>query len=426
MPYRSKLPLASRGVAALLADRQGGVAVTFALSLLVLLGFAGAAIDYSRASEVKTYLAAAADSAALAAAKEAQLANARGERASEVERKAKLVGDAVLRNAVERITGFSPGGGAVDVDVSAEPPTARANQSGTVDTTVSRLFQRNSIAVNGHSVVRFDMAQELEVYLFLDVSASMKLGATHDSIERLKTATTCAFACHDGNKRASLGDRDSFEWALANGVQLRFQAVNAAVTALLDHIRRQDPGGTKVRVALYGFNEQLTKLSDLTTNFDAIRTALPKVPSGQTAINKLIPDMADVVGGAGREGRSTRKLVIIATDGAENTGKVWTVNVPERVKVGSVKGSKCNAFKKGVQVAVLHTPYLPMPWDWGYEATLGQPSQEGGPGKRVDDIAPQLRGCATDGLYIDAFDAAAIREAGVRLYTAATPIRISH
>jgi Flp pilus assembly protein TadG len=51
--------------------RGGNVAITFAVVTLPILGFVGAAVDYSRANSVKTAMQTALDSTALMLAKEA-------------------------------------------------------------------------------------------------------------------------------------------------------------------------------------------------------------------------------------------------------------------------------------------------------------------------------------------------------------------
>ena len=55
------------------ADQQGGVAPLFALGLIPMIGLAGAAIDYSRASAARTAMQAMLDSTALTVAKDAQI-----------------------------------------------------------------------------------------------------------------------------------------------------------------------------------------------------------------------------------------------------------------------------------------------------------------------------------------------------------------
>src|SRR5687768_18325267 len=52
-------------------DRRGGIAIIFALSLVPMLGMVGLAIDYSRASRVRTSMHAAVDATALMLSREA-------------------------------------------------------------------------------------------------------------------------------------------------------------------------------------------------------------------------------------------------------------------------------------------------------------------------------------------------------------------
>ena len=58
-------------------------------------------------------------------------------------------------------------------------------------------------------------------------------------------------------------------------------------------------------------------------------------------------------------------------------------------------------------VGIIHTPNLPMAWDWGHNATLDQPSQISGPATRADDITPVLQVCA-GARYVLADNTAAI------------------
>src|SRR3954452_11012876 len=55
-----------------LADQSGGVAPIFAIGLVPMIGLAGAAVDYSRASAARTAMQATLDSTALMVAKDAQ------------------------------------------------------------------------------------------------------------------------------------------------------------------------------------------------------------------------------------------------------------------------------------------------------------------------------------------------------------------
>src|SRR3954466_10144020 len=60
-----------RTALAMRAANGANVTVTFALATIPMVGFVGAAVDYSHANSVKTALQAAADSTALMASKDA-------------------------------------------------------------------------------------------------------------------------------------------------------------------------------------------------------------------------------------------------------------------------------------------------------------------------------------------------------------------
>src|SRR5262245_46582630 len=54
------------------ADASANVVITFALATIPIVGFTGAAVDYSRANSAKASMQAATDAAALILSKEAQ------------------------------------------------------------------------------------------------------------------------------------------------------------------------------------------------------------------------------------------------------------------------------------------------------------------------------------------------------------------
>jgi ketosteroid isomerase-like protein len=85
---------------------------------------------------------------------------------------------------------------------------------------------------------------------------------------------------------------------------------------------------------------------------------------------------------------------------------------------------KCQtARNNGVSVGIIETPYLPMTWDWGYNATLGQPSTPGP--TRVDEISPAFRSCAGN-LYVNATDATTIRSAFTTIMQNFKATRLTH
>jgi Flp pilus assembly protein TadG len=105
-----------RTLSAFRVAQAGNVAITFAFASLPIIGFVGAAVDYSRANSVKAAMQTALDSTALMLAKEA---------ASDTE-------DQLKTNATKYFTALFTRQEAKDVDVqvTARPaaPTSRSRQ----------------------------------------------------------------------------------------------------------------------------------------------------------------------------------------------------------------------------------------------------------------------------------------------------------
>jgi hypothetical protein len=117
-------------------------------------------------------------------------------------------------------------------------------------------------------------------------------------------------------------------------------------------------------------------------------------------------------------------MVIIATDGVNDPTRAWTTQTSLRSQVKVFDTSFCGTFKaNGVTVAIINTPYYPMPWDWGYNATLGQPGSKGA--TRVDDIPIALKACAGSN-FIKAADVDTIQTSFIDLFNKASPIRLTN
>jgi hypothetical protein len=118
-------------------------------------------------------------------------------------------------------------------------------------------------------------------------------------------------------------------------------------------------------------------------------------------------------------------MVIIATDGVNDPTRAWVSQTSLRSQVRVFDTSFCNSFKtNGVTVAIINTPYYPMTWDWGYNATLGQPGSLGG-ATRVDDIPIALSACAGSN-FVQAADVATIQSSFTYLFSKASPIRLTN
>jgi Flp pilus assembly protein TadG len=405
-------------------DRAGNVAMMFALALVPILACVGAAIDYSMASNQRTKVQAALDQAILAGVIAGKQALDGGSGKKEA--------IAAAEAAAEKF--FTANLNGISAKLTADYKMKGLNLSGTGSASVD--VPTTFMKITGVSTMQIDSASQatsatqpfLEVYLLIDISASMLLPTTEDGINRMIKGQGCALACHDRTD-----GKDSYSWALNQGIQLRYQVVNQGVQNLLTHLNNNATFKSHVKVGLWSLDHNLTKNASLTSSYTTVSSNLPAPAlaindaSAATPFNDLIDDFISAVGkaGDGSSASSPQKMVIIATDGVNDPTREWVSNTSLRSQVKVFDTGFCSTFQKNdVTVAIINTPYYPMTWDWGYNVTLGQPGSLGGK-TRVDDIPIALQACA--GKYFTvASDVSSIQNAFTNLFVAASPIRLTN
>jgi Flp pilus assembly protein TadG len=141
--------------------QAGNVSMMFAAALLPILGTVGFAVDFSRASEVKSQLVAAVDSTALA------LAHA-----------SVNLTDAQLQAKANELfqSNFNPGTPTDSSSIRADRDSGEltVNGSAALKTAFLRLFNLPTLDVTAKSKVVWGSKQKIEVVLALDNTGSMK------------------------------------------------------------------------------------------------------------------------------------------------------------------------------------------------------------------------------------------------------------
>ena len=155
-------------------DRRGNVALTFALAVIPILAFVGAAVDYSRANALKADLQSALDSTALMVSK-----NAATQTGSALQTSAQNYFNALFNNTQAQNLQFTAsysntGGSSVAVSASADMPT-----------TFMAILGFKKLTVAGSSTAKWGSVR-LRVALVLDNTGSM---ADDGKIAALQTAT---------------------------------------------------------------------------------------------------------------------------------------------------------------------------------------------------------------------------------------------
>ena len=154
--------------------RDGNVAITFALALIPMLAFVGAAVDFSRANSIKASMQAALDSTALMVSKNAASLTSEQIQSSAQSYFLALFTRPEAKN-VKFTTSYSTSGGSSVV----------VNGSADMDTDFMAILGYKTITVTGTSTAKWGSTR-LRVALVLDTTGSM---ASDGKIDALKTAT---------------------------------------------------------------------------------------------------------------------------------------------------------------------------------------------------------------------------------------------
>lgn len=157
------------------ADQSGGVAPIFALAIVPIIGLAGAAVDYSRASAARSAMYAALDATGLMLSKDAATMTP-----GQISAKAIDIFNAEFNR---------PDVGSLQVNAVLSSPqqgsfTLTVSASGNVATTFTRILGQTSIGLNASTAVDWGI-KKLELALALDNTGSM---AQNGKLTQLKSA----------------------------------------------------------------------------------------------------------------------------------------------------------------------------------------------------------------------------------------------
>lgn len=383
-------------------ESRGSVILVFAFALIPILILSGIVIDYARASNVRTVLAAAADSAVLAAVSHSQI---------------KLPIPAA-RRAAEAL--FDANAAAADVkginrsiQISERGTTreATASYQVSVPSMFAPFIGVEAISVGGTASATGGRQPYMDFYLLLDNSPSMGVAATYEDINRLNRATGCAFACHILSE-----PDDAFRRAKRLGVTLRIDVVRDAAQRLTEKASAtaQIPGQYRMGIYTLGPNcagKRLTTVKDLSGDLAAVRAeasrielmATPRHRFDQdrcTDFNSALRAMNRIIDtpGAGLQASQAQKVMYLVSDGVADYANDAACTEPlapfsENRCQEPLDWRYCEVLKKrGVRIAVLYTTYLPLTGEWWYNNTIAP---------WISKVAPSMKRCASPNLYFE-------------------------
>jgi Flp pilus assembly protein TadG len=401
-------------------DRRGNLAVIFAIVCVPLISAVGCALDYSRATQMKSKLQAAVDSASVGSIAKASPAFIYAGTMSADGPIPPGVTDAtnIFRANMSNASGYTLNSVTPVVTRSSGTVTSTVSFSATVPTMFLGLIGYNSMTVTGSSTSTANMPLYVDFYLLLDNSPSMGVGATPTDVQTMvnHTSDQCAFACHDVSNSSNY-----YNLAKSLGVTTRIDVLRSATQQLMTTAAATETYPNQFRMAIYDFGVSaasagLNSVFSLSSSLSSAKTAAGTIDlmtvNGQndnndqdTDYDAILPQMNSAIAnpGTGSSG-SPLKYMFFVTDGVADESNAGCL----KAKSGSsrcqepINVALCTAIKnRNIKIAVLYTTYLQLPTNAWYMTWI-DPFNPGpwGPSPN-SQIAQNMQSCASPGLYFE-------------------------
>jgi Flp pilus assembly protein TadG len=410
---------AHRLLSRFVSDRNGNIAVIFALALVPLLSFVGAAVDYSLAARARAKLIAALDIAVLVATAKSEITK---------------TASAAQSDAVNTFTGQMSAQGlttssvTINVTDSVTTRTATGTATAAVTTYFMGILGYKTIGFTASSSAAASLPAYIDFYVLLDNSPSQGLGATSADMTALQNATSdsCAFACHDtytSSTKKTLQTNSYYSIAKRLGIKMRIDLVRDATQSLTDTATASQLVSNQYRMAVYTMGSDcssigLSTISALTSSLSSVKTAVSGVDLMTIPYNNYNNDMCTDF-----DGTLTSMNGVIPTpgDGSSNSPQKWLFFVsdgvadyyyPSSCNQTVISGGRCqeplttatcDTIKaRGVKIAVLYTTYLAITNNSWYNTYIA-PFRS--------SIGTKMQACATSGYYYEVSSDANITDA---------------
>lgn len=403
-------------------DQRGNIAVIFALTCVPLITAVGCGIDYSRATQIRSKLQAAADAASVGSiAKNSPAFLAAGTMTADGSiadgvTDAKHIFDANRANQ----TGYTLTSVTPVVSKTGSTVTSTVNFSATINTMFLGVIGKSTVAMSGTSTATANMPLYADFYLLLDNSPSMGVAATPTDVTTMvnNTSDKCAFACHDYNDA-----NNYYNLAKKLGVTTRIDVLRQATQNLMDTASATQTYSNQFRMAIYDFGASsatigLRALFSLSASLSSAKTAAGGIDlmgvygnndsytaDKDTQFSTVFPAISAAISapGAGTSSAPMKYLFFVSDGVADeyNTGCSKPLVSGGRCQ-SPLDVSLCTTIKnRGIKIAVLYTTYLQLPTNSWYMSYI-DPFNKGpfGPSPN-SEVARNMQKCASPGLYFE-------------------------
>jgi hypothetical protein len=424
-------------------DRSGNVAVIFMLALLPTLSAMGIAVDYSRATQLRSKLQSAVDAASVGSvARKSPGFLAAGAMTGDGDIPAG-VADAknIFDGNMSGVAGYTLKSVTPVVTKTGSVITSNVTFSAEVPTMFLGVMGKSAMTVTGSSTSVAKMPVYIDFYLLLDNSPSMGVGATPDDVAKMVLATTpasfkpddkCAFACHDTSKT-----NNYYKLAKDIGVKMRIDVLREATEKLMDTAAATATYTNQYRMAIHDFGASastagLRTLFALSASLSSAKTAAAKIDLmtvyGQnqnndqdTQYTKLFPAMNTAITAPGPgTAAAPQKYLFFVSDGVadeQNSGCLKPKASSNRCQ-SPINPLLCKQLKdREIKVAVLYTTYLDLPDNPWYNSWI-KPFNAGpyDPASVNSEIAKKMEECASPGFYFEVTPTQGISDAMTALF----------
>ena len=396
--------------------RRGNVAVMFALTLVPMLMVVGCAVDYARATFLRSKLQTAIDSASISSVSRSSPGYAQAARMTSNGTLNEGIDDAlnIFKGNIADLSGYQGQTISAVVSKTAATITSELAFTANVPTSFLGIMGFSNLEITGASKAEATLPSYIDFYLLLDNSPSMGVAATAADVKKMEDAIGCAFACHDLSKKVN-----NYTIAKSLGVQTRIDILGAATVQLMNTAVSTRTLTDQFRMAIYDFGAtaattDLRLLYKLSSDLPAAKMAAGNLAlmtiarehelgDQQTNFTTILPKLSDDIGYAGNgTAESPQKYVFFVSDGvADEANKNCLKPTYGASRCQSpINPALCKAFKdKGIKVAVLYTTYLVLPdtpenywyYDWIHPFNLSSGSE----------IAKNMQACASPGFYFE-------------------------
>jgi Flp pilus assembly protein TadG len=410
-------------------DRAGSLTTIFAFSLVPLIGFIGLATDYGLELAAKSKLDHAADAAVVAAITSAQSYIVGYTGTGDPTAQAIAVGKAQGLAQFNANTGSLPSSvpsPTITVSVTGRQVNATASYAFSMPTIFMRALGTTAMSFSGSAGSTLTIPAFTNIYIAIDVSSSMGIGATVADQQIVYNATGgCAVACHHSG---------TTDLARTKGATLRIDVAKNAVVSALNQIINSS-NANRFKVAVYTLSSQFTNVYSLSSNLSGAVTAVKALDvtasnqDGGTNTTYALNNLGNALSndGNGLTSATAQGFVMLITDGVQDSdwkvqsGNSWAdgydsnfspyspcnqanctkltgFSVP--IYIQSFNPSACSLLKsKGYTMMTLNTTYIVPPQNLRSSSTTLNNVFDYVQNYLQSSISSNLSACATSSTY---------------------------